>query len=74
MSDNGFLKIDGRNAYVVTERRMAGSSVSSWLVTAASLAEAKRYHGWTRQMYTTRSVRRARQADATLPDRSEPSQ
>lgn len=69
MSDDPFLKIDGANAYLVTQWEWTGTIVSHWLVTAPSLAEAKRTDGWTRQMHATRTVRRARQSDSHHPHR-----
>jgi len=58
---------DGLSAYVVSE--------SSWGRTtdriewALSLKEAKSHYGWTRQLYTTNSVRRATPDDMDRYDR-----
>lgn len=63
------LTIDGKYVYVVTESCWAGSKVSSWLVIAAGLDEAKRDHGSSGQLYCDRKVRRARVSDSGLERR-----
>lgn len=64
---NGFLKIDGRNAYVVTRKEWGQKS--HYIVLADSLNDAKRSYGHTRERFVYLYVRRARQADAGLPVR-----
>lgn len=59
-------------AYVVSERSplVAQGRPYEWINWARSLADAKGRYGWTRQMHTRRSVRRATVEDlATLSDR-----
>lgn len=52
---------DGLMAYVVTTKSWGHSyDRIEW---AASLKEAKAAHGWTRELHTTRSVRRAAPTD-----------
>jgi hypothetical protein len=52
---------DGLKPYVVTEYSWGHRSAS--IVWSANLAEAKRHHGWTRQLHTSLVVRRAMPED-----------
>lgn len=52
---------DGRMAYVVSTHSWGRTTERiEW---ATSLKEAKALHGWTRQLHTSLSVRRATTAD-----------
>lgn len=53
----------GQHAYVVTTSSWGKSS--DRIVYAASLAEAKSEHGWTRAAHTSVKVRRAKVEDVT---------
>lgn len=59
-------KVDGLNPYLVTTRNFG----NRWhrIEYATDLAAAKESYGWTRQMHTTKSVRRARVEDRQLTD------
>jgi len=55
--------VDGKGTSIYVRTVSCWGRHHETLVSAATLTEAKRVHGYTRELYTTISVRRARRSD-----------